>query len=110
MIHRTLLFLLACLFALAAPASAHTTASRLPVVPPPAAQLCMNIGDIEDSALTLQLDGLHDRAGPCGGVLVRQNPWSAFDPEGLSGEAVRIGAWTTGGAMTGAALGLPLGL
>ena len=39
-------------------------------------------------------------------VLVRQNPWSAFDPEGLSGEAVRIGAWTTGGAMTGAALGL----
>ena len=106
MIHRTLLFLLACLFALAAPASAHTTASRLPVVPPPAAQLCMNIGDIEDSALTLQLDGLHDRAGPCGGVLVRQNPWSAFDPEGLSGEAVRIGAWTTGGAMTGAALGL----
>ena len=51
--------------------------------------------------LTLHLDGLYE-----GGVLVRQNPWSAFDPEGLSGEAVRIGAWTTGGAMTGAALGL----
>ena len=29
--------------------------------------------------LTLHLDGLHD-----GRVLVRQNPWSSFDPEGLS--------------------------
>jgi hypothetical protein len=31
--------------------------------------------------LTLHLDGLYE-----GGVLVRQNPWSAFDPEGLAGE------------------------
>ena len=83
MILRTLLALIACLLALAAPLSARTTASRLPVVPPPAAQLCLNIRDIEDSALTLHLDGLHDRAGPCGRVLVRQNPWSMFDPEGL---------------------------
>jgi hypothetical protein len=33
--------------------------------------------------LTLHLDGLYE-----GGVLVRQNPWSKFDPEGLSEEEV----------------------
>ena len=85
MIHRLLLALLGCLLAQAAPVSAHMTASRLPVLPPPAAQFCMEISDIDDSApLTLHLDGLHDRAGLCGRVLVRQNPWSKFDPEGLN--------------------------
>jgi hypothetical protein len=39
--------------------------------------------DDEPGLLTLHLDGLHDRAGPRSRVLVRQNPWSAFDPEGL---------------------------
>jgi hypothetical protein len=54
-------------------------------MPPPAAQLCMELSDIDDSApLTLRLDGLHDRAGPCRRVLVRQNPWSKFDPDGLA--------------------------
>ena len=85
MIHRLLLALLGCLLALAAPVSAHTTASRLPVVPTPVALFAVEFSDAQDCGpLTLHLDGLHHRAGPCGGVLVRQNPWSAFDPEGLS--------------------------
>ena len=42
------------------------------------------VGEDDGDALTLHLDGLHDRAGPCRRVLVRQNPWSAFDPEGLA--------------------------
>jgi hypothetical protein len=84
MIHRLLLALLCCLLALAAPVSAHTTASRLPVVPTPVALFAVEFSDTQDCGpLTLHLDGLHHRAGPCGGVLVRQNPWSKFDPEGL---------------------------
>jgi hypothetical protein len=68
---RALLAMLACLLVLAGPVSAHMTASRLRVVPPPAAQFCMELSDINDSApLTLHLDGLHDRAGPCRRVLV----------------------------------------
>ena len=84
MIHRLFLALLGCLLGLTAPVSAHTTASRLPVVPTPVALFAVEFSDAQDCGpLTLHLDGLHHRAGPCGGVLVRQNPWSAFDPEGL---------------------------
>lgn len=83
MIHRLLLALLGCLLALAAPVSAHTPISHhtfaLPV-----ASFCSEFNDGQGCGpLTLHLDGLHDRAGPCRRVLVRQNPWSAFDPEGL---------------------------
>ena len=84
MIHRAILALFACLVALAAPASARCTAFRVPVVPPPMALFGVELSNEQDCGpLTLHLDGLHDRAGPCRRVLVRQNPWSAFDPYGL---------------------------
>jgi hypothetical protein len=46
--------------------------------------VCASFGVADDfGPMTLQIDGLHDRAGPSCRVLVRQNPWSKFDPEGL---------------------------
>ena len=84
MIHRLLLALLGCLLALAAPVSAHTPISGRMFGPPPVTLFGVEFSIEQDCGpLTLHLDGLHDRAGPCRGVLVRQNPWSAFDPEGL---------------------------
>ena len=84
MIHRLLLALLGCLLALAAPVSAHTPISGRMFGPPPVTLFGVEFSIEQDCGpLTLHLDGLHDRAGPCRGVLVRQNPWSSFDPEGL---------------------------
>lgn len=53
------------------------TAPPLPLASLPSANP-VAVGE-GSAPLTLHLDGLHE-----GGVLVRQNPWSAFDPGGLS--------------------------
>jgi hypothetical protein len=46
----------------------------------------VEFSDTQDCGpLTLHLDGLHHRAGAWSGVLVRQNPWSKFDPDGQGG-------------------------
>jgi hypothetical protein len=90
MIHRLLLALLCCLLALAAPVSAHTPISGQMFGPPPVTLFGVEFSIEQDCGpLTLHLAGLHDLAGPCRGVLVRQNPWSRFDPLGLSEADVR---------------------
>jgi hypothetical protein len=56
------------------------------VVPTPVALFAVEFSDAQDCGpLTLHLDGLHHRAGAWSGVLVRQNPWSKFDPDGQGG-------------------------
>jgi hypothetical protein len=79
---RPLLLLLAWLLALL-PAGALASIPRntfnAPALPLASVPSATSVAAGEPVALlTLHLDGLYE-----GGVLVRQNPWSAFDPEGL---------------------------
>jgi hypothetical protein len=85
-IPRRLLLLLLWLLALVLPAPAHASLPHGGVtLSPPLMALCSHLNQDDDGGpLTLHLDGLHDRAGPRYGFLVRQNPWSKFDPEGLN--------------------------
>jgi len=82
---RWLLLLLVWLLALGWPQPLRASIPPYGSLPPvlPVLRTTPLLEDAAD-ALTLHLDGLHDRAGPCRRVLVRQNPWSKFDPEGLN--------------------------
>jgi len=80
---RPLLLILAWLLALL-PADAPALIPRRENLPPVLPVLrTAPVAEDDGGTLTLHLDGLHDRAGPCRRVLVRQNPWTMFDPEGL---------------------------
>jgi len=81
---RWLLLLLIWLLALGRPEPLRASIPHFGSLPPvlPVLRIAP-VGEDDGGTLTLHLDGLHDRAGPCRRVLVRQNPWSKFDPEGL---------------------------
>jgi len=96
-IPRRLLLLLLWLLALALPAPSRASLPHTDGIHPPLLSLLRTelAQDDDGGPLTLHLDGLHDRAGPRYGFLVRQNPWSMFDPEGL--DAATAGAvWRAG--------------
>ena len=86
---RSLLLIFAWLLAFAPPVSAHASLLPRSFALPPIPLLGVEFTEDDDpSPLTLHLDGLYDRAGPLSRVLVRQNPWSMFDPEGLNSLAM----------------------
>lgn len=78
-----LLWLICLLISLVKPALAHIPTSQVHLPGLRTSESASAATDDAADALTLHLDGLHDRAGPISRVLVRQNPWSKFDPDGL---------------------------